>query len=54
VLDNRRREPMAAIRDHGHAEILSDPPLTPAPRFRDNAGRLDRRRIILSRRDLRR
>jgi hypothetical protein len=28
---------MAAIRDHGHAEILSDPPLTPDPRFRDNA-----------------
>jgi hypothetical protein len=34
--------------------ILSDPPLTPAPHFRDNAGRLDRRRIILSRCDLRR
>jgi hypothetical protein len=29
--DNRRREPMAAIRDHGHAEILSDTPLTPDP-----------------------
>ena len=28
---------MAAIRDHGHAGILSDTPLNPDPRFRDNA-----------------
>ena len=39
VLNIRRREPMAAIRDHGHAEILSDTPPTPDPRFRDNAVR---------------
>jgi hypothetical protein len=31
VPDDRRRVPMAAIREHGHPEILPDTPLTQDP-----------------------